>query len=167
MVVLSIHLHILLPPTVERSECHEITDVRDLTHALKNISDWKTLGYELGVPEVIIESIEIDERGAENKRRALLRKWYNLQHHNPCWQFVTDALMHIGQNHLATKIEQCIECIKSWTDCNLDICLKNGVDKCSCSHSISADGGSIGLMTVLAVIVLICLYFSYRLVRQG
>ena len=67
MVVLSIHLHILLPPTVERSECHEITDVRDLTHALRNISDWKTLGYELGVPEVIIESIEIDERGAENK----------------------------------------------------------------------------------------------------
>ena len=132
----------------------------DLTHALINISDWKNLGYELRVPDVTIENIENDEKGTENKRRAVLRAWYNLQSLNPCWQSVTDVLRQLGQNLLATKIEQCTDCIQSGTDCNLAICLKNGVDKCTCSPE-HVFNGPIILLGVI-VIVLPCLCFGYR-----
>ena len=96
----------LHPPTVEGNACHEITDVMDLTHALINISDWKNLGHELSVKDVTIENIDNDEKGTENKRRAVLRAWYDLQHHNPCWQSVTDALRQLGKNRLATKTKR-------------------------------------------------------------
>ena len=98
----------LHPPTVEGNACHEITELRDLTHALANISDWKNLGYELGVPHTTIQTIETDEKGTENKRRAVLRAWYDLQDSDPCWQSVTDVLRQLGKNHLAAKIKRCI-----------------------------------------------------------
>ena len=69
----------LHPPTVERNGCHKITELRDLTLALADISDWKSLGYELHVQHNKIQTIESDEKGTESKRRAVLRAWYDLQ----------------------------------------------------------------------------------------
>ena len=160
------YLHSL---TVERKACHEITDLFDLTHALINISDWKSLGHELRVKHVIVERIENDERGTENKKRALLHSWYNLQSDNPCWQSVTDALRQLGQNRLSTKIEQCTECIQSGTDCDLAFCLKNGVDKCTCNQFISHKYVSNGQIIVLGIITIVfpCLYFGCRILWQG
>ena len=57
----------LHPPTVERNGCHKITEPRDLTLTLADISDWKNLGYLLSVPHTTIQTIETDEKGTENK----------------------------------------------------------------------------------------------------
>ena len=162
----------LYPPTVEENTCHEITDLMDLTHALINVSDWKNLGHELRVPDVAIEKIEDDEKGTENKRRAVLRAWYNLQSHNPCWQSVTDVLRQLGQNRLATIIEQCIHCIQSGTDCNLAICINSGVNKCKCSYSNSTTGVTGVSITTALVLIAMTMYtchccFSYRSAKQG
>ena len=159
-----IHLH-----AVEGNACHEITELRDLTRALANLSDWKSLGYELGVPHITVQSIENDEIGTENKRRAVLRAWYDLQDPNPCWQSVTDVLRQLGQNRLATRIDQCIHRIQSGTDCILAICINNGVDKCTSSYSIITTG-----VFITAVLVLIALtmgtchcFFGYKSAKQG
>jgi len=125
----------LHPPTVERNGCHKITELRDLTLALADISDWTNLGYWLSVPHQIIQTIETDEKGTENKQRAVLRAWYDLQDHDPCWQSVTDALRQLGKNRLATRIDQCIHSIQSGTDCTLAICMMNGVDECTHSYN--------------------------------
>ena len=163
-------MHFILAFTiyaVEGSECLEITDVRDVSRALTDIVEWEELGYELGVPDITIKSIENDEKGINNQRRAVLRAWYNLQIYNPCWQTVTDALNQLGQKRLAVKIEQCAECMQSGSDCDFATCMKIGVNKCECTFSISVKSVSIGLIAVLGLIVLLCLYFSYRILRQG
>ena len=129
-----------------------------------NISDWTNLGYELNVPHKTIQSIETDERETENKRRAVLRAWYDLQDHDPCWQSVTDALRQLDQNHLATKIDQCTEYIHSGADCDVATCIKKGVNKCKFSYSISPK--VVGLTAVL-VLTAVCLYFGYTILEQG
>ena len=159
---LQFYLH---PTTVERNGCHKITELRDLTLALADISDWKSLGYELGVPHNKIQTTESDEKGTENKRRAVLRAWYDQQDHDPCWQSVTDTLRRLGKNRLATKIEQCIYSIQSGTDCTLAICMKNGVDKCTPSYSIITTDAI--MTTVSVLLALCCCYFNHRSPQQG
>ena len=144
--------------------CHEITDLKDLTHALMDISDWTSLGYELGVPHPTIQSIEHAERGVENKHRAVLRAWYNLQDHDPCWHSVTNALRQLNENHLATKIDQCTEYIQSRADCDVTTCIKKGVNKCKFSSSISP---IVVVLTAVLVFTAVYLYFGYTILEQG
>ena len=162
--ILFIDISYLHSSAVEGSVCHEVTDLKDLTHALMNISDWRSLGYELSVPHNTLESIDYAEKGIENKRRSVLRAWYNLQDHDPCWHSVTDVLRQLNQNHLATKIDQCTEYIQSGTDCDVTTCIKKGVNKCKFSYSISPK--LLGLTAVL-VLTAVCLYFGYTILEQG
>ena len=125
-----------------------------------------SLGYELHVPHNKIQTIETDEKGTENKRRAVLRAWYNLQDHDPCWQSVTDALRQLDQNRLATRIDQCIHSIQSGTNCNLAVCMKNGVDKCT--HSYNSIITTDAIMTTVSVLLTLCwCYFNHRSPQQG
>ena len=156
----------LHPPTVERNGCHKITELRDLTLALADISDWTNLGYWLSVPHQIIQTIETDEKGTENKRRAVLRAWYDLQDHDPCWQSVTDALRQLDQNRLATRIDRCIHSIQSGSNCTLAVCMKNGVDKCTHSYNSIITTDAI-MTTVSVVLALCCCYFNHRSPEQG
>ena len=156
----------LHPPTVERNGCHKIAELRDLTLTLADISEWKNLGYVLSVPHTTIQTIETDEKGTENKRRAVLRAWYNLQDSDPCWQSVTDALRQLDQNRLATRIDQCIHRIQSGSNCNLAICMKKGVDKCT--HSYNSIITTDVFVTTVSVLLALCYcYFSHRSAQQG
>ena len=151
----------------EGRECHVIRSERDLTNALTDISEWKKLGYELRVRNYKLESIDEDEKGTDSKLRATLNAWYNQQDHNPCWQSITVALRRMDQNRLASLIEQCTECINRGTDCDLTVCIKNGVDTCGCSEYITPEGFSIGLMGTQQFILLLCLYFISKRSEQG
>ena len=157
----------LHPPTVERIGCDKITELRDLTLALADISDWTSLGYELSVPHNKIQTIETDEKGTENKRRAVLRAWYDPQDHDLCWQSVIDALRQLGKNRLAARIDQCIHSIQSGSNCNLAICMKNGVDKCTQSYNSIITTDAIIMTTVSVLLALCCCYFNHRSPQQG
>ena len=59
-------------PTQEpwsEANCHHIGDVSAVLDELHSVTDWKTLGEELKVPQEDLEAIDNDNRKMEHKRK--------------------------------------------------------------------------------------------------
>ena len=69
---------------------------------LEEVTDWYYLGLCLGVEEPRLKAIRKDNKGNENRKRAMLFAWSKLQ--VPTWRKVVRALLEMGERVLAEKI---------------------------------------------------------------
>lgn len=83
--------------------CTEISDIKLLLASLKEVTQWKQLGTELGIPLVAVDEIDNDNLDTENKKRSLVRKWFN-RHEKVCWEDVVAALKALDHIKLAKKV---------------------------------------------------------------
>ncbi len=72
--------------------CSRISNVRDLIIALREVSDWRTLGENLGTEPVKLDAIDEELEETEHKKRAVLRAWFEGQSVVACWEEVIRAL---------------------------------------------------------------------------
>ena len=88
--------------------CNEIHDAKKLISALKDVSNWKELGSQLGMSGEQLDSIESDHEDVEMRKRAMLRTWFDhmAQQGKACWQRVVNALILMKQTNLAKKVAQ-------------------------------------------------------------
>ena len=93
----------LLSTTVKLEE----SGIATLCNELTGISDWSTLGLNLGVPYCLLKEIRSNysTEGCGACRRETLVLW--LKHTpNASWRDVVQALRQMGENAVAERIEQ-------------------------------------------------------------
>ena len=83
--------------------CTEIKEVRLLCRALKEFSQWKQLGTELGISQAKMDMIENDNVDTESRKQALLQMWFD-KHDKVCWEALISALKAMDQVKLAKKV---------------------------------------------------------------
>ena len=85
--------------------CTEILDATDLiaNEVLRELTDWKLLGEELGLKQYQICEIEEDNRLYENRRRAMWRKWFDAEE-RACWERIVIALVNLHQQNRAVRL---------------------------------------------------------------
>ena len=83
--------------------CTEIKEVRLLCRALKEFSQWKQLGTELGISQAKMDMIENDNGDTESRKQALLQMWFD-KHDKVCWEVLISALKAMDQVKLAKKV---------------------------------------------------------------
>ena len=93
-------------PTQEpKANYHPIKDVSAAIDELSSITDWKTLGEELKVPQEDLEAIDHDNRKIEHKRKETIRKWFS-NTERPYWETVVRVLKKMKEKNLANKIAE-------------------------------------------------------------
>ena len=93
------------PTQGPEANCHPIKDVSAALDELSSITDWKTLGEELKVPQEDLEAIDHDNRKIEHKRKETIRKWFS-NTERPCWEMVVRVLKKMKEKNLANKIAE-------------------------------------------------------------
>ena len=76
--------------------------MKDILRELKEVTEWHHLGLCLGVDESRLKAIRKDNKGNENRKRAMLLAWSKLK--VPTWRRVVRALLDMGEKVLAEKI---------------------------------------------------------------
>ena len=76
--------------------------MKEILQELEEVTDWYYLGLCLGVEEPRLKAIRKDNKGNENRKRAMLFAWSKLQ--VPTWRKVVRALLEMGERVLAEKI---------------------------------------------------------------
>ena len=62
------------------------------------------LGIQLGVPESVLNDIEVDfKHSVADRRRATIREWLRIDE-QPSWSKLIRALIAISERHLARNI---------------------------------------------------------------
>ena len=69
------------------------------------VKEWKLLGLCLNVPEDRLDTIDMDERGVDNKRYAMFKYWLDNEE-NPSWEKLAIALAMIAKNNLVFEVLQ-------------------------------------------------------------
>ena len=87
----------------------DITHVRQVKQALRNVSDWQSLGLELGLSYPTLESIRTDERNISECKLAMIAAWLRQQddvagNGTPSWSVLQAALRETGENKIADQI---------------------------------------------------------------
>ena len=88
--------------------------LNNLRHALHDVSDWQTLGLELGLQWKKVKSLKDSTLSYDSRKVAMLQTWldYDL---DTSWEKLSEALDQMDQYCLATKIrDKCV--VKSTTD---------------------------------------------------
>ena len=98
-------MHIFLSAPTHNSNCHTIEDISAVLDELRPITDWQTLGEELGVPWESLGAISSNYQKAEHKMRETIRKWFS-NTERPCWEMVVRALKKLKEKNLANKIAE-------------------------------------------------------------
>ena len=81
------------------------TDIRQVNHILRNVSDWHSLGIELGLAYSTLESIRSDKLNISSEcKSAMIAAWLNRQGRHPSWAALQAALREIGENRAADQI---------------------------------------------------------------
>ena len=85
----------------------EESDIAILCNELTSISDWVTLGVNLGVPHHLLKEIRSNYaiEGLGACRREMLVLWLQCAP-NASWRDLTGALRQMGVNAVAKRIEQ-------------------------------------------------------------
>ena len=83
------------------------SDIATLCNELTSISDWVTLGVNLGVPYHLLKEIRSNYaiEGLGACRLEMLVLWLRRKS-NASWQDVAGALRQMGENTVAERIEQ-------------------------------------------------------------
>ena len=83
------------------------SDIATLCNELTSISDWITLGLNLGVPHHLLKEIRTNYaiEGLGACRREMLVLWLQCAL-NASWRDLTGALQQMGVNAVAKRIEQ-------------------------------------------------------------
>lgn len=77
--------------------------MRQISRALKDFSQWKELGTELGISPAKMNIIENDNSDTRNKKLALIEIWFN-KDDNVCWEVLVSALKVMDEVKLAKKV---------------------------------------------------------------
>ena len=84
-----------------------IADLAQVKRFLKNMSDWFTLGLELGLLFPTLKKIDEEKHGdIERRKTEMLAAWLQQQDNvsqvgAPSWSVLRQALRNIGENELA------------------------------------------------------------------
>ena len=87
-------------------------ELRLVINALKTVTDWHSLGIQLGILPHILEQIKIDECGkAVPCKREMLTAWLKqvdnvLEVGIPSWSILKTALKNIDENKVASQLPQ-------------------------------------------------------------
>ena len=76
--------------------------MKDILQELEEVTEWHYLGLCLGVEESRLKAIRKDNKGNENRKRAMLFAWSKLK--IPTWRRIVRALLEMGEKVLAEKI---------------------------------------------------------------
>ena len=73
------------------------------------MSDWQSLGIELGLSYPTLESIRTDKRNISECKLAMIAAWLKQQDNvakngTPSWSVLQTALREIGENKIADHI---------------------------------------------------------------
>ena len=87
----------------------DISHIRQVKQTLRNMSDWQSLGIELGLSYHTLESIRTDERNISECKLAMIAAWLKQQDNvakngTPSWPVLQAALREIGENKIADHI---------------------------------------------------------------
>ena len=89
-----------------------IDDMFEIKMALKNLTDWQSLGLALGLLYPSLEKIEEEQRGVIEKcKTKMIASWLQQQDNVskkgvPSWAVLQTALREIGEIQLADEIDQ-------------------------------------------------------------
>jgi len=85
--------------------CTRIPDARYLiaNTVLKELTDWKLLGEELGLEQYRLQEIQEDNRSYESRRRAMWRKWFDGEE-KACWERIITALVNLDEQNKAAGL---------------------------------------------------------------
>ena len=74
---------------------------------LTDVVDWYTLGIKLGIPGYKLKEIKIDNSAYGNvrQRNEMISEWLSYDI-NPSWTKLASALMKMGNNAKAKKIQE-------------------------------------------------------------
>ena len=81
------------------------TDIRQVSHILRNVIVWHLLGIELGLAYSTLESIRSDKLNVTSEcKSAMIAAWLKGQGRHPSWAVLQAALRDIGENRAADQI---------------------------------------------------------------
>lgn len=85
--------------------CTRIPNARHLivNAVLKELTDWKLLGEELGLEQYRLQEIWEDNRSYESRRRAMWRKWFDGEE-KACWERILAALVNLDEQNRAARL---------------------------------------------------------------
>ena len=82
------------------------SDLQDVVGAIRQYSDWRNLGSELGLDHQTLETIQEKACKKEMLESWLVGKDKVIQCGGPTWQQLADCLRQLGQDPLAKTIDQ-------------------------------------------------------------
>ena len=68
-------------------------------------SQWKTIGGLLGIPKHVLDKIQSDEEGVEDRLHEMLSQWLKQVDPPPTWKDLADAVNRVDQQK-AKEIRQ-------------------------------------------------------------
>ena len=89
-----------------------IADLAQVKRFLRNVNDWQSLGLELGLLYSTLKRIKKEQQGDINDcMMEMLAAWIQQQDNvsqvgTPSWESLRVGLMIIGENKLASEIDQ-------------------------------------------------------------
>ena len=93
--------------------CTARSDLRRVVGAVRQYSDWRSLGFELGIDYQTLKSIQENNPGEREAacKMDMLKSWLDgedevTQCGGPTWQQLADCLKRLGQDSLAQNIER-------------------------------------------------------------
>ena len=82
---------------------HLTTDL--LVNELKEVTEWQSLGLNLGLSMAVIKEIEHDHQDMARRRLETLDRWIRKEA-NPSWVMVIEALEKVSELRLANKLRE-------------------------------------------------------------
>ena len=112
-------------------QCNEnMPELKDLMKFLTKISlHWQEIGFQLGIPEGKVSTINLDYQRTEEKCLELFKEWLR-RTRRPCWCNFIQALFAVGLNGIAEEAKTHLKLCKSVSvaSSNLDISDKLGLN---------------------------------------
>ena len=106
------HVHELINVTMVLLFTSAIANLFEVKRFLKNVIDWQSLGLGLGLRYPTLKRIKMEQLGDINDCiREMLAAWLQQQDNvsqvgTPSWESLRVGLMIVGENELASEIDQ-------------------------------------------------------------
>jgi len=82
--------------------CSGEVKLKDLVNELKDVVDWFTFGYYLGLGTAALQTVKRDRGDVDSCRREMLSVW--MREYEPTWYKVVAALVEMKMYNLAVTI---------------------------------------------------------------
>ena len=80
-------------------------ELKDVVVAVWDVIEWHDLGLQLGLPENLLRSIEVDHPNIGDRRRMMLSKWLEFDP-EASWEKLIAALMTIRKKDVTENIKR-------------------------------------------------------------